>query len=128
LISEDGDTCDMTMNVTDYVRHTPCDACQAFRQLPKLSRLFKDNIAYVLLGRLRQALNLPTLYGFMGLLPELKVLIMSYLDAPSLCVMARVCKELKTMTREPSLWRRLYLKTFGSYRDNSLSHNWYQVS
>ena len=41
-------------------------------------------------------------------------MILSHLNARSLLNMAQACKEMKDICREGLLWRRLYLKDFGS--------------
>ena len=41
-------------------------------------------------------------------------MILSHLNARSLLNMAQACKEMKGLCREGLLWRRLYLKDFGS--------------
>ncbi|XP_069619250.1 F-box only protein 7 [Ranitomeya imitator] len=90
-----------------------------YRDLQKLSRLFKDQVVYPLLAATRQALGLPDVFGLVVLPPELKLRIFRLLDVRSILSLGATCKNLHADVEDPSLWRFLYRRDFkdGSERD-----------
>ncbi|XP_073506329.1 F-box only protein 7 isoform X2 [Phyllobates terribilis] len=90
-----------------------------YRDLQKLSRLFKDQVVYPLLAATRQALGLPDVFGLVVLPPELKLRIFRLLDVRSILSLGVTCKNLHADVEDPSLWRFLYRRDFkdGSERD-----------
>ncbi|XP_073423592.1 F-box only protein 7 [Dendrobates tinctorius] len=90
-----------------------------YRDLQKLSRLFKDQVVYPLLAATRQALGLPDVFGLVVLPPELKLRIFRLLDVRSILSLSATCKNLHADVEDPSLWRFLYRRDFkdGSERD-----------
>jgi hypothetical protein len=48
-----------------------------------------------------------------GLLPELKLIILGYLPAKSLCALDQVNKQFHWLARDQLLWKRLFLRVFG---------------
>ena len=44
----------------------------------------------------------------------LQTTILSYLDLKSLLAVSQTCTEMHELSQEPAIWRRLYLKRFGS--------------
>ncbi|KAM4672567.1 F-box only protein 7 isoform 3-T4 [Amazona ochrocephala] len=83
-----------------------------YKDLQKLSRLFKDQLVYSLLAAARQALNLPDVFGLVVLPLELKLRIFRLLDVRSLISLSAVCHDLYTATNDQLLWRFMYLRDF----------------
>ncbi|XP_058529844.1 F-box only protein 7 isoform X1 [Ochotona princeps] len=87
-------------------------AAKIYRDLQKLSRLFKDQLVYPLLAFTRQALDLPDVFGLVVLPLELKLRIFRLLDARSVLSLSAVCRDLCIASNDPLLWRCLYLRDF----------------
>ncbi|KAJ6658954.1 hypothetical protein lerEdw1_019591 [Lerista edwardsae] len=83
-----------------------------YKDLQKLSRLFKDQLVYPLLAAARQALNLPDVFGLVVLPLELKFRIFRLLDVRSLISLSAVCRDLYTASNDQLLWRFIYLRDF----------------
>lgn len=83
-----------------------------YRDLPKLSRLFKDQLVYPLLAFARQALNLPDVFGLVVLPLELKLRIFRLLDVRSVLSLSAVCRDLFIASNDQLLWRFMYLRDF----------------
>ncbi|XP_051976695.1 F-box only protein 7-like [Xyrauchen texanus] len=83
-----------------------------YRDLRKLSRLFKDQLVYPLMAAARQALGLPALFGLPVLPPELLLRVLRLLDADSLISLSAVCRDLNAATHDPSIWRHLLHRDF----------------
>ncbi|KAL8222005.1 UNVERIFIED_CONTAM: F-box only protein 7 [Gekko kuhli] len=83
-----------------------------YKDLQKLSRLFKDQLVYPLLAAARQALNLPDVFGLVVLPLELKLRILRLLDVRSLISLSAVCRDLYTAANDQLLWRFVYLRDF----------------
>ncbi|KAM4882851.1 F-box only protein 7 isoform 2-T2 [Thomomys bottae] len=88
------------------------NAAQVYKDLQKLSRLFKDQLVYPLLAFTRQALNLPDVFGLVVLPLELKLRIFRLLDVRSVLSLSAVCRDLLIASNDPLLWRCLYLRDF----------------
>ncbi|TSK13526.1 F-box only protein 7 [Bagarius yarrelli] len=84
----------------------------AYRDLQKLSRVFKDYLAYPLIATAREALDLPALFGLATLPPELLLRIMRLLDVSSLLSLSTVCRHLHSVTQDVSLWKHLLHRDF----------------
>ncbi|KAG7324239.1 hypothetical protein KOW79_012255 [Hemibagrus wyckioides] len=91
----------------------------AYRDLKKLSRVFKDQLAYPLIAKAREALGLPALFGLAVLPPELLLRIMRLLDVPSILKLSKVCRRLHSVTQDASLWKHFVYRDF---RGISTSH------
>lgn len=83
-----------------------------YKDLQKLSRLFKDQLVYPLLAAARQALNLPDVFGLVVLPLELKFRIFRLLDVRSLLSLSSVCHDLHTASNDQLLWRFVYMRDF----------------
>ncbi|XP_065599138.1 F-box only protein 7 [Cyrtonyx montezumae] len=83
-----------------------------YKNLQKLSRLFKDQLVYSLLAAARQALNLPDVFGLVVLPLELKLRIFRLLDVRSLISLSAVCRDLYAASNDQLLWRFMYLRDF----------------
>ncbi|KYO36412.1 F-box only protein 7 [Alligator mississippiensis] len=90
----------------------PGNAAGVYRDLQKLSRLFKDQLVYPLLAAARQALNLPDVFGLVVLPLELKLRIFRLLDIRTLVSLSAVCRDLYTASNDQLLWRFIYLRDF----------------
>lgn len=124
-----------------------------FRDLSKLSRLFKDQLVYPLMAAARQgecsslgvsalvtcrssvwrllvcaALGLPALFGLAVLPPELLLRVLRLLDVVSLVSLSAACRDLNVATHDPSLWRHLLHRDFRGNETHShikrTSHWW----
>ncbi|XP_017340953.1 F-box only protein 7 [Ictalurus punctatus] len=94
----------------------------AYRDLPKLSRVFKDQLAYPLIAAAREALGLPALFGLAALPPELLLRIMRLLDVHSLLTLSEVCRHLHSATQDASLWKHLLHRDFRVYSQADTEH------
>ncbi|XP_074082884.1 F-box only protein 7 [Macrotis lagotis] len=83
-----------------------------YKDLQKLSRLFKDQLVYPLLAFARQALNLPDVFGLIVLPLELKLRIFRLLDVRSVLSLSAVCRDLFIASNDQLLWRYMYLRDF----------------
>ncbi|KAK3525775.1 hypothetical protein QTP70_007534 [Hemibagrus guttatus] len=83
-----------------------------YRNLQKLSRVFKDQLAYPLIATAREALGLPALFGLAVLPPELLLRIMRLLDVPSILKLSEVCRRLHSATQDASLWKHFVNRDF----------------
>ncbi|XP_050001701.1 F-box only protein 7 isoform X4 [Alexandromys fortis] len=96
-------------------------AAKVYKDLKKLSRLFKDQLVYPLLAFTRQVLNLPDVFGLVVLPLELKLRIFRLLDVLSVLALSAVCHDLQIASNDPLLWRCLYLRDFrGDLRNDVL--------
>ncbi|XP_016003530.1 F-box only protein 7 isoform X1 [Rousettus aegyptiacus] len=93
------------------------NVAKIYKDLQKLSRLFKDQLVYPLLAFTRQALNLPDVFGLVVLPLELKLRIFRLLDVRSVLSLSAVCHDLFIASNDQLLWRCLYLRDF---RDGSV--------
>ncbi|XP_078076130.1 F-box only protein 7 [Mustelus asterias] len=98
------------------------NAANVYKDLQKLSCMFKDQLVYPLLANARQALNLPDVFGLVVLPLELKLRIFRQLDVSSILSLSAVCRDLYTATNDQLLWRFLYLRDFRDSRASS--HDW----
>ncbi|XP_069376029.1 F-box only protein 7 [Paralichthys olivaceus] len=87
-------------------------AAAAFTNLSKLSRLFKDQLAYPLIAAAREAMALPVAFGLAALPPELLLRVLRLLDVRSVVRLSSVCKHLNVVTCDATLWRHLYRREF----------------
>ncbi|XP_077770854.1 F-box only protein 7 isoform X1 [Canis aureus] len=88
------------------------NVAKIYKDLQKLSRLFKDQLVYPLLAFTRQALNLPDVFGLVVLPLELKLRIFRLLDVRSVLSLSAVCRDLLIASNDQLLWRCLYLRDF----------------
>ncbi|XP_060885187.1 F-box only protein 7 isoform X2 [Labrus mixtus] len=104
----------LTLNPRSYVTDLcPGDgAAAAFKDLKKLSRIFKDQLAYPLIAAARAAMSLPVAFGLAALPPELTLRILRLLDAASVVRLSSVCKHFNVATADSTLWRHLYRRDF----------------
>uniref|UniRef100_A0A8C4GIG0 F-box protein 7 n=1 Tax=Dicentrarchus labrax TaxID=13489 RepID=A0A8C4GIG0_DICLA len=87
-------------------------AAAAFKDLSKLSRIFKDQLAYPLIAAAREAMALPVAFGLAALPPELLLRVLRLLDVSSVLTLSSVCRYFNTSTADSSLWRHLYRRDF----------------
>ncbi|XP_060586978.1 F-box only protein 7-like isoform X2 [Ruditapes philippinarum] len=116
-----------SLKPADYVKTVGTDCTKCYCQLAKLSMLFKDAIANPLVHDIRTAAGLEDVFGLLALTQEIKLRILSFLDLRSLLKVSCVNTELLEISKDPYLWRCLYLRNFGNRRDNSLSQNWKEL-
>ncbi|MGH0116593.1 UNVERIFIED_CONTAM: hypothetical protein FKN15_014793 [Acipenser sinensis] len=99
-------------------------AADIYKDLQKLSRVFKDQLVYPLLALARQALDLPDVFGLAVLPPELKLRVLRLLDVHSVVSLSAVSQDLNTATSDPSLWRFLYLRDFRDSTSRDRGTDW----
>ncbi|RXN01686.1 F-box only protein 7 [Acipenser ruthenus] len=99
-------------------------AADTYKDLQKLSRVFKDQLVYPLLASARQALDLPDVFGLAVLPPELKLRVLRLLDVHSVVSLSAVSQDLNTATSDPSLWRFLYLRDFRNSTSRDRGTDW----
>ncbi|XP_014662614.1 PREDICTED: F-box only protein 7-like isoform X2 [Priapulus caudatus] len=99
-----------------------------YKKLSKLSQMVKDILAYPLLIAMQQEEGVSIKSGLLGLVPEIKLLVLSYLDSSSLLKASEVSQELYSLSREQVLWKRLYMREFGRrHRVEPGSHDWLKL-
>ncbi|XP_047675202.1 F-box only protein 7-like isoform X2 [Tachysurus fulvidraco] len=106
----------LALNPKDYVNKEWAggNAGLVYRDMQKLSRVFKDHLVYPLIARAREALGLPALFGLTVLPPELLLRIMRLLDVPSILRLSEVCRHLNSFTHDASLWKHFVYRDFGA--------------
>lgn len=87
-------------------------AAAAFKDLRKLSRVFKDQLVYPLIAAARDGLSLPVAFGLQVLPPELLLRILRLLDVRSVVRLSAASRHFNAATADPSLWRHLYQRDF----------------
>lgn len=87
-------------------------AAKAFKDLRRLSRVFKDQLAYPLIVAARDAMALPTAFGLSVLPPELLLRILRLLDVRSVVRLSSTCHHFQGATADPMLWKHLYHRDF----------------
>lgn len=103
------------------------NVAKIYKDLPKLSRLFKDQLVYPLLAFTRQALNLPDIFGLLVLPLELKLRIFRLLDIRSVLSLSAVCHDLFIASNDQLLWRCLYLRDFRDGTVRSRDTDWKEL-
>lgn len=102
-------------------------AAKVYKDLQKLSRLFKDQLVYPLLAFTRQALNLPDVFGLVVLPLELKLRIFRLLDVRSVLALSAVCRDLFIASNDQLLWRCLYLRDFRDSTVKTRETDWKEL-
>lgn len=87
-------------------------AAGSLKDLKKLSRLFKDQLANRLIAAARAAMSLPEAFGLVSLPPELILRVLRLLDVVSVVRLSAVCKHLNAATSDSTLWKYLYRRDF----------------
>ncbi|KAM5170735.1 F-box only protein 7 isoform 2-T2 [Mantella aurantiaca] len=98
-----------------------------YRDLQRLSRLFKDQLVYPLLAATRQALELPDVFGLLVLPLELKLRIFRLLDVRSLLSLSTSCKDLHADTRDPTIWKFLFRRDFRDRTSRTSQTDWKEL-
>ncbi|KAL9960657.1 hypothetical protein ACROYT_G034143 [Oculina patagonica] len=103
---------------TDFVRGNvdlkTNGASSVYYNLHRLSRLFKDQVAYPLLSFMRAALGLPQLCGLMAVPAEVKLIILGSLPVHSILNVSCTCRELRSLSNDSTLWQHLVFRDFGA--------------
>uniref|UniRef100_A0A3B3YBM3 F-box domain-containing protein n=1 Tax=Poecilia mexicana TaxID=48701 RepID=A0A3B3YBM3_9TELE len=84
------------------------------RNLKKLSRIFKDQLAYPLIAAAREAMALPVAFGLQALPPELLLRVLRLLDVQSLVRLSATSWHFNAASSDSTLWKHLYLRDFSS--------------
>lgn len=106
--------CNLCLNPSSYVTNEwPGEsAAAAFKDLNKLSRIFKDQLAYPLIAAAREAMALPVAFGLGALPPELLLKVLRLLDVHSIVRLSSVNRHFHTSTADSMLWRHLFCRDF----------------
>ncbi|KAM4614722.1 F-box only protein 7 isoform 1-T2 [Polymixia lowei] len=87
-------------------------AAAVFKDLGKLSRVYKDQLVYPLIAAAREAMALPAVFGLCALPPELLLRVLRLLDVHSLVALSSVNRHFHSTTADSTLWRHLYHRDF----------------
>lgn len=98
--------------VKDYIRNGSSSDKPKYYNLPKLSQTFKDNIGLRLIMECQEEAGMIPNVGFSSLLTEVKMHILSYLDAESLLKVGHVNKELNELANQEIFWKKRYICDF----------------
>ncbi|MBN3307973.1 FBX7 protein, partial [Amia calva] len=98
-----------------------------YKDLKKLSRIFKDQLVYPLIASARQAMNLPAVFGLTVLPPELLLRVLRLLDVRSVVTLSAVSRDLHTATADPTLWRFLYQRDFRDSTSRPRETDWKEL-
>ncbi|XP_046380401.2 F-box only protein 7-like [Haliotis rufescens] len=109
---------------TGDTQHGPA---KCYKNLKLISRSVKNHVCLPLLKDMRTVLGYPDGINLLSLTHELKLKILGFLDSASLLKMDRTCQHFHSLARDRAVWRRRYLRDFGSRGNNSLSLNWYEL-
>ncbi|XP_027019654.2 F-box only protein 7-like isoform X2 [Tachysurus fulvidraco] len=104
----------LALNPDDYVtkQWAGGNAGLVYRDMQKLSHVFKDQLVYPLIARAREALGLPALFGLTVLPSELLLSIMQLLDVPSILRLSEVCRHLHSVSQDALLWKHFVNRDF----------------
>uniref|UniRef100_A0A3Q3IYT7 F-box domain-containing protein n=1 Tax=Monopterus albus TaxID=43700 RepID=A0A3Q3IYT7_MONAL len=122
----------LCLNPSSYVTNEwPGEsAAAAFRDLSKLSRVFKDQLAYPLIAAAREAMALPVAFGLAALPPELLLRVYRLLDVRSVVRLSSVCRHFNIATADSTLWKHLFHRDFTrktAERSASRSTDWKEL-
>ncbi|XP_024913080.1 F-box only protein 7 [Cynoglossus semilaevis] len=103
-------------------------AATAFKDLRKLSRVFKDQLAYPLIAAARQAMALPVAFGLAALPLELLLRIVRLLDVRSVVRLSAASQQFRAATADWTLWRHLCRRDFpGEAHGPSSDTDWKEI-
>uniref|UniRef100_A0A8C6UXM8 F-box protein 7 n=1 Tax=Neogobius melanostomus TaxID=47308 RepID=A0A8C6UXM8_9GOBI len=119
----------LCLNPSIYVTNEwPGDhAAAAFKDLKRLSRIFKDQLAYPLIAAAREAMGLPVAFGLPVLPPELLLRVLRLLDVHSLARLSAVSKHFHNATSDSTLWKHLFLRDFRGTENRPRDTNWREL-
>ncbi|XP_061085511.1 F-box only protein 7 [Conger conger] len=100
------------------------NAAVVYKDLKKLSRIFKDQLAYPLIASARQAMGLPPAFGLTALPPELLLRVLRLLDLGAVASLSASCRDLRCAAADPSLWRHLYHRDFRDQINRPANTDW----
>lgn len=99
-------------------------AANTYKDLRKLSRIFKDKMAYPVIAAAREAMALPPVFGLSILPPELLLRVLRLLDVSSLVALSSVSRHLHTATADSTLWRHLFRRDFRDCQNPIRNTDW----
>ncbi|CAL9682649.1 unnamed protein product [Knipowitschia caucasica] len=118
----------LCLNPSNYVTNEwqGDHAAAVFKDLKKLSRIFKDILAYPLIASAREAMALPVAFGLPALPPELLLRVLRLLDVHSLTRLSMVSKHFQSTTSDSTLWKNLFMRDFRDpgAKNHSRDTNW----
>ncbi|XP_015239412.1 PREDICTED: F-box only protein 7 isoform X2 [Cyprinodon variegatus] len=119
----------LQLNPSSYVTHEwPENAAAAFKDLKKLSRILKDQLAYPLIAAAREAMALPVVFGLQALPPELLLRVLRLLDVRSVVRLSAASWQFNAAASDSTLWKHLYLRDFSNPdRSRSRDTDWKQL-
>jgi len=81
-----------------------------YKNLKKLSLLFKNEVSYPLLVTIQREVNGPCPYNLCNLPPEISYRILHLLDVQSLCRLSQVSRQFQQLANQPLIWKKLVLR------------------
>uniref|UniRef100_A0A8C6K7N2 F-box protein 7 n=1 Tax=Nothobranchius furzeri TaxID=105023 RepID=A0A8C6K7N2_NOTFU len=107
----------LQLNASSYVTDEwPGEsAAAAFKNLKKLSRVYKDQLVYPLIAAAREAMALPVAFGLLALPPELLLRVLRLLDVHSVVRLSAVSRHFNASAADSTLWRHLYRRDFSGF-------------
>ncbi|XP_035669315.1 F-box only protein 7-like [Branchiostoma floridae] len=115
------------LKTDSFTFHNVQDPDRVYKNLPQLSKVFKDSVAQPLLADMRQVLGLPALHGLLALSAEIQLMVLQHLDVLSLVRLSAVCKDLHSVANDQSLWRFRYLRDFGDIKNKTSTLDWKEL-
>lgn len=112
-------------NINAYVISNPQtqnDPLKVYRNLPSLSRKFKNHIVFPLIHFLKAKLGIENDICFVTLPREVLIHIFRKLDFYSLACVCKSSKELNEVGNDDLLWKSLFLRDHTSKIDNYRQH------
>uniref|UniRef100_A0A1A8PYF3 F-box protein 7 n=1 Tax=Nothobranchius rachovii TaxID=451742 RepID=A0A1A8PYF3_9TELE len=118
----------LQLNASSYVTDEwPGEsAAAAFKNLKKLSRVYKDQLVYPLIAAAREAMELPVAFGLLALPPELLLRVLRLLDVHSVVRLSAVSRHFNASAADSTLWRHLYRRDF-SVHHRSRDVDWREL-
>uniref|UniRef100_A0A3B5M0U3 F-box domain-containing protein n=1 Tax=Xiphophorus couchianus TaxID=32473 RepID=A0A3B5M0U3_9TELE len=104
----------LLLKTSSYVTEDWPGTAEVLYNLKKLSRIFKDQLAYPLIAAAREAMALPVAFGLQALPPELLLRVLRLLDVRSLVRLSAASCHFNAATSDSTLWKHLYLRDFSS--------------
>lgn len=103
----------MHIRLEDFIISKPDSKKKSiYKNLPELSYSFKNEVGYPLLIESQEISKIRPIWGFSSLPTDIKIHILSFLDAPSLLRIACVNTELNELAEFPNFWKNLLQQDF----------------
>ncbi|RUS88359.1 hypothetical protein EGW08_003871, partial [Elysia chlorotica] len=117
----------LQLKTLDFITSLSENVPSVYVGLDRLSRQFKDMVCLPLQNELATAAGMPDLQGFASLPFEIKIRILSSLDAVTLCHLAQTGSDLSFLAKDRVVWRRIYIRDYGRPANSELNRDWYEL-